>query len=158
MTRSHDLTALPRSRHLIILSGICLAVFLGILLAGPGCKRPPADRTDSEAIGDDLPAEKSDVPGSGPPITFRELAKAAGIHFKHIDSPSGMHYVPEIMGGGAAWLDYDRDGFIDLLLVQGGKFPLDANEKKSGPMSRLDHNNGNGTFTDVWPGGRCRRL
>jgi hypothetical protein len=151
MTRSHDLTALPRRwrRRLIILPGICVAIFLGILLAGPGCKRPPADRTDSEAIRDDLPAEKSDAPGNGPRITFRELARAAGINFKHVDSPSGMHYVPEIMGGGAAWLDYDRDGFIDLLLVQGGKFPLDVNEKKRGPMSRLYHNNGDGTFTDV---------
>src|SRR5439155_9482126 len=82
-------------------------------------------------------------------IHFRELAKAAGVHFKHQDSPSEMHYVPEIMGGGAAWLDYDRDGYLDLFLVQGGKFPPEPNQKRTGPTSRLYRNLGDGTFDDA---------
>lgn len=82
-------------------------------------------------------------------IHFRELAKTAGVNFKHQDSPSEMHYVPEIMGGGAAWLDFDKDGYLDLFLVQGGKFPPDPNQKKTGPTSRLYRNMGDGTFEDV---------
>lgn len=96
-----------------------------------------------------MPVQHADVSNTGPRIHFRELAKAAGITFKHIDSPSHMHYVPEIMGSGAAWLDYDRDGYLDLVLVQGGRFPVDPQEKRTGPMARLYHNNGDGTFTDV---------
>ena len=96
-----------------------------------------------------------DPVNEGPPlpeearIAFRDLAKAAGINFLHINSPSEKHYVPEIMGGGAAWIDYDQDGYMDLLLVQGGRFPVPAEEKRTGPTTRLYHNNGDGTFTDV---------
>jgi hypothetical protein len=82
-------------------------------------------------------------------IRFADLAKVAGITFRHIDSPSSIHYVPEIMGGGAAWLDFDQDGYLDLFLVQGGKFPPDPNEKRTGPTSRLYRNMGDGTFADV---------
>jgi hypothetical protein len=82
-------------------------------------------------------------------IHFRDLAKSAGITFQHFDSKTDMHYVPEIMGGGAAWIDYDQDGYLDLFLVQGSKFPPEADETPKKPTSRLYRNMGDGTFTDV---------
>ncbi|HEX4611332.1 MAG TPA: CRTAC1 family protein, partial [Urbifossiella sp.] len=58
------------------------------------------------------------------------------------------HYVPEVMGAGVAWLDYDRDGFPDLFFVQSGRFPPDTGEPTA-PTSRLYRNRGDGTFADV---------
>src|SRR5437867_1831373 len=51
-------------------------------------------------------------------IRFQDLARAAGVNFRHVNSPTDMHYVPEIMGGGVAWIDYDQDGYLDLFFVQ----------------------------------------
>src|SRR5438132_5833634 len=93
--------------------------------------------------------ESASVQPPAPQIQFQDLAQTAGIHFQHQTSRTPMHYVPEIMGGGAAWLDYDQDGYYDLFLVQGGKFPPDANEQRTGPSSRLFRNLGDGTFADV---------
>jgi enediyne biosynthesis protein E4 len=109
-------------------------------------QRPSAPDTAVE------PGENRPVVGpasSRPVVAFRDVAREAGITFHHFDSRSDMHYVPEIMGGGAAWLDFDRDGFLDLFLVQGAKFPPPADETPTGPTSRLYRNRGDGTFEDV---------
>src|SRR5205807_383929 len=83
------------------------------------------------------------------PIRFEDMARRAGIDFIHIDGRTPMSYFPEVMGGGVAWLDYDQDGYMDLLFVQGGKFPPDSTPKSQSPTSRLYRNQGDGTFVDV---------
>lgn len=100
---------------------------------------PPVDPS-SRASGENA---------DGVHIQFEDVATAAGIDFLHVDGQTPMHYVPEIMGGGAAWIDYDQDGWIDLFLVQGGKFPPDPKLLPGGPTSRLYRNQGDGTFRDV---------
>src|SRR5438034_9871101 len=82
-------------------------------------------------------------------IRFQDLAQSSGIDFLHVDGRTPMNYFPEVMGGGLAWIDYDQDGYMDLFFVQGGKFPIDANERRTGPASRLYRNLGNGYFKDV---------
>lgn len=78
-------------------------------------------------------------------IKFRDITKQAGIRFVHNNGAAGKKYLPETMGPGAAFIDYDNDGFPDILLVNGKSW------NSSGPPStlKLYHNNGNGTFTDV---------
>ncbi len=79
-------------------------------------------------------------------IRFQDVTSQAGLHFVHSSGPRNR-LLPEDMGSGLAWGDYDNDGFPDLYVVnQPAQF---GSRGKDGPGNRLFHNNGNGTFTDV---------
>ena len=81
-------------------------------------------------------------------IQFRDITQAAGIRFAHNTGGFGKKYLPETLGPGAAFLDYDNDGWQDILLVNGQDFPGHA--RRAAPSTlKLYRNNHNGTFTDV---------
>jgi hypothetical protein len=83
-----------------------------------------------------------------PAVTFTDITAKAGLHFKHVNGARGDKWIPETMGSGCAFLDYDNDGWLDILLVNGtywGKVPAGAKP----PTCALYHNNRDGTFTDV---------
>jgi len=79
-------------------------------------------------------------------IHFEDITHSAGIHFTHNSASSGKKWLPETMGSGAAFLDYDNDGWQDILLVNGEDWP---GPKKRHTTLALYHNNHDGTFTDV---------
>jgi hypothetical protein len=79
-------------------------------------------------------------------ITFRDITAQAGIRFIHNNGAFGKRYLPETMGPGCAFIDFDNDGWADILLVNGEDFP---GHQKSVTTMKLYHNNHNGTFTDV---------
>src|SRR5215469_4133092 len=79
-------------------------------------------------------------------ITFRDITQQAGIHFVHNNAAFGKKYLPETMGLGVAFIEYDNDGWPDIFLVNGTSWP-GLPSKHSPP--KLYHNNHNGTFTDV---------
>jgi hypothetical protein len=88
-------------------------------------------------------------PGPTPGVPwFVDVTAAARIDFTHFDGATPMHTIPETMGGGVGWIDYDADGWPDLFCVQGG--PLRPAEH-AGPLPthKLYRNNADGTFTDV---------
>ena len=72
-----------------------------------------------------------------PSIRFTDVTDVAGIHFTHTNGASGEFHLPETLGAGGAFLDYNNDGHLDLYLVN------------SAAPSVLYRNNGNSTFTDV---------
>ncbi|HUX09480.1 MAG TPA: VCBS repeat-containing protein, partial [Terriglobia bacterium] len=77
---------------------------------------------------------------------YVDIAQRAGIHFIHNNGAFGKKYLPETMGSGCAFIDYDNDGNQDILLINGTDFPGHVRRQTT---LKLYHNNGNGTFTDV---------
>jgi hypothetical protein len=66
-------------------------------------------------------------------ITFRDITAQAGIHFTHNNGAFGKKWLPETMGPGCAFIDYDNDGWPDILLVNGQDWPGHAHK------TRRDH-------------------
>jgi hypothetical protein len=81
-------------------------------------------------------------------IRFEEIAQKSGLEFVTANSPTANKNQIETMVAGVALLDYDRDGYLDIYLVNGAAIP---SLTKDSPVywNRLFHNNGDGTFTDV---------
>lgn len=90
------------------------------------------------------------LPDDHPTVVFVDVAERSGIAFQHFWR-SRSTQLPEDMGSGAAWGDYDNDGWLDLYVANlVGPLTLAADEVASSPAhSALYHNNGDGTFTEV---------
>jgi enediyne biosynthesis protein E4 len=75
-----------------------------------------------------------------------DVTAAAGIHFQHNNGAFGGKFLPETLGSGCAFLDYDGDGWQDILLVNGTNWP-----GHRGPRNTLQlyRNNRNSTFSDI---------
>jgi hypothetical protein len=84
---------------------------------------------------------------AAPPL-FEEVPNdRSGLLWVHENAMSPERYLPETMGPGVAFLDYDNDGWMDVFLVQSG--PCDFFQPKSPLRNALYRNNRDGTFTDV---------
>ena len=101
------------------------------------------------------------------PVQFSNIASSAGIQFRHENGATPEKYLPETMGAGALFFDYDNDGWLDIFLVNGGSF-RDAG-KAARARHRLYRNTGAGVYRDVtgssgievfglWYGGLLGRL
>jgi len=86
------------------------------------------------------------VPDAGPSFLLKDVSKAAGIDFKHNSGAYGGKLLPETLGSGCAFLDYDGDGYQDILLVNSMDWP---GRKRSRSTLKLYRNNRNGSFADV---------
>lgn len=95
-------------------------------------------------IGGDSAAKASN---SIPNLQFRDVTLAAGIDFVHSHG-SRSSLLPEDMGSGAGFVDYDNDGDLDLYVVN-NPGPLEVEISPESPGNILYRNNGDGTFTDV---------
>jgi len=80
-------------------------------------------------------------------VRFVEVTREAGVDFTYVNGASGHKYMPEPMGSGAAFFDYDDDGFLDLYIVNGTY--LDRDPGDDPPTNALYRNDGDGTFTNV---------
>jgi hypothetical protein len=81
-------------------------------------------------------------------VTFQEVpASKSGINWVHNNAHSEERYLPETVGAGCAFLDYDNDGWMDIYLVNSG--PSDFYTPTTPLKNALYHNNHDGTFTDV---------
>ena len=90
----------------------------------------------------DLAAQSSTSPG----FHLVDVTKSAGLTFTHNSGAYGGKLLPETLGSGCAFLDYDADGWQDILLVNGMDWP---GHKRQRSTLKLYRNNRNGTFSDV---------
>ncbi len=82
------------------------------------------------------------------PALFEEVPPSvSGIHWAHDNAMSPERFLPETLGPGCAFLDYDNDGWMDIYLVNSG--PCDFYKPAKPPRNALYKNNRDGTFTDV---------
>jgi enediyne biosynthesis protein E4 len=128
---------------------ICCSLLISLLLLS-ACKQPvattpgaaPAEVTNQMPS----PSPSPTPPRPSGPIEFTDVTAQAGIHFKHNSGAFGKKYLPETIGNGCAFLDYDNDGWHDILIVNSTAWP---ERKAPRTLLALYHNNQDGTFTDV---------
>jgi len=135
-----------------------LAACIVLIAAVTGCKQKPNESQTVTSSSPTHPVPQTPVsssiatPTAAPavrpsgPIQFTDITAQAGITFRHNSGAFGKKLLPETMGSGACFIDYDNDGWQDILLVNSMDWP-DHKTHKSYPA--LYHNNHDGTFTDV---------
>src|SRR5690242_20579941 len=89
--------------------------------------------------------QEAHVPAAVQP-QFADATAPAGIRFRHFTGADGRYFMPESIGPGGAFLDYDGDGWLDVFLVNGSNWP---DRPPAGNTCALYRNQHDGTFKDV---------
>lgn len=87
-----------------------------------------------------------------PEVPFTDITQAAGITFTHEDGAYGDKLLPETMGGGCAFFDFNGDGDQDILFVNSNRWPWDERTGDKPARMALYRNDGTGHFEDVTAG------
>jgi len=127
---------------------LILVILLALILCA-ACKKNPAPTTTQPtevAAASPSPSASPTPPRPTGAIEFTDVTAAAGIRFKHNSGAFGKKYLPETIGAGCAFIDYDNDGWQDILLVNSMNWP---EQKGAKSFPALYHNNKDGTFTNV---------
>ena len=136
---------------LFIATILCMAIAMSACLKAPAEESGANENSKAGAAAGE-PASQPQAPAPTEaarykgPLQFVDVTSQAGIHFKHNSGAYGKKYLPETVGSGCAFLDYDNDGWQDILLINSTNWP-DHKGQKSYPA--LYHNNHDGTLTDV---------
>ena len=133
-------------RGLIVCGALAIGLIAVLLIKNRGRQAP---RHETTLNAPDLPAK---VMAEIPNATFTDVTAASGITFKHFNGATGDKLLPETMGGGVAFFDYDGDGAPDLLFINGAPWPWQTNPPVRTPTMALFHNDGQGRFTEVTAG------
>jgi hypothetical protein len=102
------------------------------------------------ALGSQARPTPTPTPGAPPTgVVFTDVTRASGVRFRHTSGAAGRKYLPETMGAGVAFLDFDGDGRQDLLFANSRPWSRRPGVRA---LPALYRNAGNGTFTDVTRG------
>ncbi len=91
-----------------------------VLVAVVSFGSPPCSASDPESCG----------------FLFSEVTAPSGLRFRHDAGAAGELHLPETMGAGVAWIDFDGDGWLDVYFVQSGPFPPDGGEAATDRLFR----------------------
>ncbi len=87
-----------------------------------------------------------------PEAKFTDVTAASGVNFAHYSGAYGDKLLPETMGGGVAFFDFDNDGDADLLFINGTDWPWAPKKSPKPPTMALYRNDGKGRFEDLTSG------
>jgi hypothetical protein len=128
---------------------ILIIALVTSLIAITSCKQSgtaPVAPQNEVATASPSPTPSPTPPRPSGAIEFTDVTAQAGIRFKHNSGAFGKKYLPETIGSGCAFLDYDHDGWQDILLVNSMNWP---EQKGAKSFLALYHNNKDGSFTNV---------
>jgi hypothetical protein len=138
---------IPGTRKIRTIASVMVLMTLSTIWGSPAAAQTPAPKNKNSLTD---PAELEPKLGAKPhpnPPLFVDVTRAAGIDFHLTCGSKEKLYILETMCGGAAAFDYDNDGWMDILFVDGSTL-ADYRAGKCHPP-HLYHNNRDGTFTDV---------
>jgi Flp pilus assembly protein TadD len=139
-------------RRLRLYLGAGAAVFLIAAAAVLILRRPPEPYTPGAELERGAEITRSldrELPSDAPAVRFADATAESGLRFVHFQGKRSTQ-LPEDMGSGLAWGDYDGDGDPDLFLVNAaGPLTGDAERSESPARSTLYRNEGDGTLADV---------
>ncbi len=132
-------------RSLIIIALLAVIVAAVILI-----QKQPAREELVEDAGLEAPKTVAQALTRQPPaVEFVDVTAEAGIDFVHVNGARGNRMLPETMGGGVAFLDFDNDGDQDLLFINSSDWPWNSGSSSENARSALYRNDGTGKFEDV---------
>lgn len=137
--------AVHRNRYSVLVAAALASGLATMLDAGCGAREVPVP--ELPVVGPALPSRASDGVQI-PKVRFTDITAKAGIRFQHTNGAFGKKLLPETMGSGVAFIDFDKDGLQDLLLINCCHWP-GHEENKPQPTLALYRNKGNGEFEDV---------
>ena len=127
---------------LLVIVALVLVIGLVFLIL-----RRPEKSAPEVAIETTAPVEvEQEV--AAPTVSFTDISSQAGVDFEHFNGAKGDKLLPETMGSGAAFFDYDGDLDPDLLLVNSTSWP-DSEAARPTPLPALYRNRGDGTFDEI---------
>jgi hypothetical protein len=143
-----DDAVIGRAMRWSAVAAIALLVVAGIVFA-LSRKKPDAPRPRLTQLSAPATIEPA---AALPNVKFTDITAEAGIRFVHNTGAYGAKLLPETMGSGVAFFDYDNDGDADLLFINGTFWPNHIPQDKTGTTAALYQNDGHGRFTDVTAG------
>src|SRR5438132_692758 len=136
----------PTRPRVLLLTAAGLLALAGVVFVFRGCSPPEVTQRKDPNIES---AQGRKDAGRPPAVRFVDVTAKAGIRFAHTNGAFGMKLLPETMGSGVAFLDFDNDGHQDLLFVNSGYWPGHEDPARPAPTLALYRNKGDGTFEDV---------
>ena len=129
---------------------MAIAAAAGITITMALHRRDPVPYVPGEQMEGLTRSLGRDLPSDYPPVRFADVTTEVGIDFTHFHG-SRSRQLPEDMGSGAAWADYDADGHLDLFVVnQAGPLTQSEEERATSPAhNALFQGRGDGTFQEV---------
>src|SRR5437660_1648203 len=143
-------TRTPAGRTIRVV--VIALVGLGVVIFGKFWYLQHQREGRASRTGTGLPAASERAATEIPEARFTDVMAASGIHFVHNNGAYGEKLLPETMGGGVAFFDFDNDGAQDLLFINSTYWPGKVPPGKQPTTMALYRNDGKGHFTDITAG------
>jgi enediyne biosynthesis protein E4 len=133
----------------VVIGFVVAAASAAAIIWSKGCAKEAPKPASRPAGTYSAPPAIPDVDDPPPKMTYVDVTRASGVDFVHETGARGKKLLPETMGAGCAFFDYDGDGDSDLLLLNGDLWSDDPKRSGARPSSRLYRNDGGWKFADV---------